>query len=595
MNKVISLFAICFLHDERGAMRKINILKAGLSYFFLTVLSVVCIGQTQQLPSRIQVMKNEISRNFNALQKEQVPPYYMSYSIDEVRTQSVAATFGAITNKNEDKTAYLRINLRTGSYKLDSSHELRGDSLGALRSRLSSANRAPLGDSPEGLALILWKETDKAYRNAVETLARVKSEQSVKIAEEDKSDDFSKAEPHQSISKPLSIQVDLDKWAARIRKYTEPFKGRLHIYDSSGVFQSEVRNKYFVDTEGTIVLTPVNYMRLSISASTKADDGMELPLYLSYFGYKESDFPSEAGILDDIKNMIVTLEKLRTAPIVDPYSGPAILAGKASGVFFHEILGHRLEGHRIKSESDAQTFKKKVGEKVLPDFLSIVFDPTLRELQGLILSGGFDYDDEGTKGERVVPIQNGVLQNFLMSRTPADKFPRSNGHARSQPGVKPVSRQSNLIVESKNMIQEDKLRQLLIEECKKQNKPFGLLFTEIAGGSTNIGRTSANSFNVVPLVVYRIYTDGRPDEVVRGVDIIGTPLTVFGKILATGSKMEVFNGTCGAESGGVPVSAVSPSVLVAEIEVQKKSKSQEKPPILPPPAKSIASQERGEK
>jgi TldD protein len=575
-------------------MRKIKVLKIWLSCICLTALSAVSIGQTQETPGRIQVMKNEISRNFEALQKEQVPPYYMSYSIDEVRTQTVVSTFGAITNKNEDKTAYLRISLRTGSPQLDSSHEIRGDSLGALRSRLNIPIRAPLGESPEGLALILWKETDKAYRNAVETLARVKSEQSVKIAEEDKSDDFSKVEPHQSIAKPLAIQVDLDKWATRIRKYTEPFKHHPYIFDSSGVFQSEVRNKYFVDTEGTIILSPVNYMRLSISANTKAEDGMELPLYLSYFGYKESDFPPEASIQNDVKDMIATLQKLRTAPIVDPYAGPAILAGKASGVFFHEILGHRLEGYRMKSESDAQTFKKKVGEKVLPDFMSIVFDPTLRGLHGLVLSGAYDYDDEGTKAERVITIQNGVLQDFLMSRTPADKFPRSNGHGRAQPGMKPVSRQSNLIVESKNMLQEEKLRQTLIEECKKQNKPFGLLFTEIAGGFTQVGRGSANSFNVIPLVVYRIYTDGRPDEIVRGVDMIGTPLTVFGKIIATGSKMEVFNGTCGAESGGVPVSGVSPSILVAEVEVQKKEKSQEKPPILPPPTKTIALQERGE-
>ncbi len=575
-------------------MRRRNVLKVCLSCLCLAALSVVSVGQTQEMPGRIKVMKNELSRNFEALQKEQVPPYYISYAIDEIRTQTVAATFGAITNKNEDKTAFLRINLRAGSYKLDSSHELRGDQLNMIRSRLNIPVRGPISESPEGLALMLWKETDKAYRTAVENLSKVKSEQSVKIAEEDKSDDFSKVEPHVAIERPIDVKVDLEKWAARVRKYTEPFKQHPYIYDCSGYFQSEIRQKDLVDTEGTIVSTPMNYMRLGISASTKAEDGMELPLYLSYFGYKESDFPTDAAIMKDIDEMISTLEKLRIAPVVEPYSGPAILAGRASGVFFHEILGHRLEGHRIKSESDSQTFKKKVGEKILPDFMSIAFDPTIRELKGLVLSGAYNYDEEGTKAEKVVSIQNGVLQDFLMSRTPADKFPRSNGHSRAQPGMKPVSRQSNLIVESKNMLSEDKLRQMLIEECKKQNKPFGLLFTDIAGGSTSVGRSSANVFNVIPLAVYRIYTDGRPDEIVRGVNIIGTPLTVFGKILATGSKMEVFNGTCGAESGGVPVSGVSPSILVGEMEVQKKEKSQEKPPILPPPTKTVSFLERGE-
>jgi predicted Zn-dependent protease len=335
-------------------------------------------------------------------------------------------------------------------------------------------------------------------------------------------------------------------------------------------------------------------MRIQIAAMAKADDGMELPLYLNYFGFKESDFPSEARVLSDISAMISNLEKLRTAPLVDPYTGPAILSGKASGVFFHEILGHRLEGHRLKSEAEGQTFKKKVEEQVLPDFISITFDPTIKELYGFALSGAFRFDDEGTKAEKVISIRNGVLKDFLMSRTPADRFPRSNGHARSQPGARPVSRQSNLIVESKNMLQEDQLRQRLIEECRRQNKPFGLLFAEVSGGATSTGRSMANAFNVTPLAVYRIYTDGRPDELVRGVDLIGTPLTVFGKITATGSKMEVFNGTCGAESGAVPVSAVSPSILVSEIEVQKKAKSQERPPILPPPTKIEGDPEGGE-
>jgi predicted Zn-dependent protease len=270
---------------------------------------------------------------------------------------------------------------------------------------------------------------------------------------------------------------------------------------------------------------------------------------------------------------------------VDPYTGPAILAGKASGVFFHEILGHRLEGHRQKSEAEGQTFKKKVGEQVLPEFMSVVFDPTIRGLHGFNLSGVVRFDDEGTKAEKVVCIENGILKDFLMSRTPIENFLRSNGHARCQPGLKPVSRQSNLIVESRQMLPEDKLRQMLIEECKKQNKAFGLLFTEVQGGFTSTARLTPNAFNVTPLVVFRIYTDGRPDELVRGVDLIGTPLTTFGKIMAAGSKMDVFNGMCGAESGGVPVSAVSPSILVSEIEVQKKAKSQEKPPILPPPVK----------
>ena len=83
--------------------------------------------------------------------------------------------------------------------------------------------------------------------------------------------------------------------------------------------------------------------------------------------------------------------------------------------------------------------------------------------------------------------------------------------------------------------------------------------------------------------MYKIFADGRPDELVRGVDLIGTPLTTFNNIVAAADDLGIFNGVCGAESGGVPVSASAPSILVSAIEVQKKQKSQAKPPLLSDP------------
>lgn len=551
--------------------------------FFISFAGAFPNGQPKEIPKTLAVMKEEMQRNFDALQKEQILPYFMSYSIDQVSTQMVTGSFGAVLSKDEYKTAYLQIDVRVGSYHLDNSHELRGDPMGRSRAMAGGSSRAPLDEAPEALQVLLWQGTDRAYKNALDILSRVKSEKTLKVEEEDKSDDFSKVELHTAIAKPLTLKVDLEKWAAKVRKYSEPFKAYPFMMSASASFVNEVRNKYLVNTEGTMILTPVNYMRLQISAVAKGDDGMEFPLYASYFGFQESDLPSDDRVLKDVDSIAATLEKLRGAPLVDPYTGPAILSGKASGVFFHEILGHRLEGHRQKSAQEGQTFKKKVGELVLPDFISVVFDPTLKELGGFKLSGYYEFDEEGTKAEKVDCIDKGIMKDFLMSRTPIENFSHSNGHARGMPGMKPVCRQSNLIVESTKKLDEAKLRRMLIEECTKQNKPFGLVFQEIAGGFTQTGRTMPNAFNVTPLVVYRVYMDGRPDELVRGVDLIGTPLTTFGRIIATGSQLDVFNGMCGAESGSVPVSAVSPSILVSEIEVQKKAKSQEKLPILPPP------------
>jgi predicted Zn-dependent protease len=263
--------------------------------------------------------------------------------------------------------------------------------------------------------------------------------------------------------------------------------------------------------------------------------------------------------------------------------GPAIFSGRAAGVFFHEIFGHRVEGHRQKDESEGQTFTKSVGTKVLPDFLSVVFDPTRRKAAGIDLNGWYDYDDEGVKARPVTSVENGTLKNFLMSRSPMQGFDHSNGHGRRQPGLEPVSRQSNLIVESSKAVPEAKLKQMLIEEVKRQNKPYGLYFRDITGGFTTTARAGLQAFKVIPVIVYRVYADGRPDELVRGADIVGTPLASFSKILATSDQPEVFNGYCGAESGSVPVSAVSPAILVGEIEIEKKAKAQDRPPLLPPP------------
>jgi predicted Zn-dependent protease len=278
------------------------------------------------------------------------------------------------------------------------------------------------------------------------------------------------------------------------------------------------------------------------------------------------------------------MEGLVASPLNDPIVGPALLTGRAAAVFFHEVFGHRAEGHRQKDVNEGQTFAKKVNEPILPDFLTVVDDPTMKKLGNEDLLGYYQYDDEGVKAQRVVLVDHGVLKNFEMSRSPLVDFPTSNGHGRRQIGASPVSRQGNLIVESNKTVTNAQLRVKLIELIKQQGKPYGLLIDDIAGGFTFTGRGQPQAFQVQPLVVYKVFADGRPDELVRGVDIVGTPLAALTKIVATGDTPEVFNGYCGAESGSVPVSAASPAILTSELEVQKKQSSTDRPPILPAPA-----------
>jgi TldD protein len=250
------------------------------------------------------------------------------------------------------------------------------------------------------------------------------------------------------------------------------------------------------------------------------------------------------------------------------------------------VFGHRVEGHRQKEEDDAQTFKGKIGERLLPRTFSVYFDPTQRTLAGVELAGHYLYDNEGVAARRVDVVRDGVFKGFLMSRSPIAGFSRSNGHGRRQPGMAAVARQSNLVVTTSNPVPRATLKRMLLDEIKRQGKPFGLIFDDIEGGFTMTQRFGPNAFEVVPVMVYRVFPDGR-EELVRGVDLIGTPLTAFSRIVAADDVVQVFNGVCGAESGWVPVSAASPTILVSQIEIQRKPKAQDKAPILPPPAEGL--------
>ncbi len=546
--------------------------------------TVAVKAQQSVTPSpELQTMKAELDRTLQTFKSQPVPPYFLSYEITDDQVYQVNGSFGGITGSTQTRSRQLDIDLRVGDPHLDNTrHVATGDFGDGDFSGGFSFVMVPIEPDLESLRSIIWYNTDKKYKSAVEQYTKVKTAVQVAVAAEDKSDDFSPEPPATYLEKPVTLSVDPKVWEERIRKYTAPFAKYGNIYEAEAFFNADIETRWYVNSDGSQIQVSQPFYRLFVSAFTKADDGMELPRYESYFAFTPDGLPDDATVLKAVDRMIHDLQKLRTAPIVDPYTGPAILSGRASGVFFHEVFGHRVEGHRQKEEQEGQTFKKKVGQPLLPASFSVYFDPTLRRLRGTDLVGAYEFDNEGVKAQRVVVVDKGIFKNFLMSRSPIEGFPHSNSHGRKQQGFPVAARQSNLVVEVSNPASRAELKQMLVNEIKKQNKPFGLYFEDIQGGFTLTGRTIPNAFNVLPILVYRIYPDGR-EELVRGVDLIGTPLTTFSKMVAGDDEMATFNGICGAESGSVPVSASSPAVLVSQIEVQKKGKSQERPPILPPP------------
>jgi TldD protein len=555
---------------------------------FRLASAIACVCLTSGLgaqsglpPALVTILQSELQRNMQVLTRQPVPAYYAAYTMHDTRATQILAAFGAIDRSDETRQRFATVEVRVGDYVLDNTHPMRGDAR-ATSPRLMQVS-LPQTDEERPIRLALWRATDRSYKQASEALTRVRTNVAAKVQDENPAPDFSREERQQHFGPTTGYTLDTKAWEERLRRVSAIFSGDPLILRSQVSLTVQAGNRYYVNSEGSQIVYGDVDCRIFIQGVTKAEDGMELPLYTSYFATSPEGLPDERQLADEARAMVDLLGRLRKAPLVEPFSGPAILSGRAAGVFFHEIFGHRIEGNRQRNADDGQTFTRRVGQQVLPPFLSVAFDPTLKKVGDVELMGHYVYDDQGVKGQRVTVVDSGVLKTFLLDRAPLKDFPRSNGHGRAEPGFLPVSRQSNLQVESTRSVSREQLMNQLRDEARRQGKPFGLLFENIEGGFTTTGRGSPNAFNVLPNVVYRIYTDGRAPELVRGVDLIGTPLAAFGKIMATDDRIDVFNGVCGAESGGVPVSAYSPSLLVSEVEVQKKAQSQETGPILPAP------------
>src|SRR5216683_2076942 len=525
----------------------------------------------------LKVMQGELSRASASLAKTEPAPYFLSYTVNDQSIVVLVGAYGSLLTDAALQRRQADVVMRVGSPALDNTH-------GQSRVSGMSSGTLPLGDDTDAISRVLWELTDREYKRAAPAFLNVKTNTAVRAEEEDKSPDFSKEAPQSHTGEALKPHAfDRAAWEGEIRRLSGQFRRYPGVYFATVVLQVQDFTSRLVSSEGAAIASPTASTRLIMEAETRADDGMELIRVETFQAPSAAGLPGEADLTAKIDKMAADLKDLRKAPVAEPYDGPALLSGRAAAVFFHEVLGHRLEGHRQRDEDEGQTFTKKIGQEVIPKFLSIADDPMIREVAGVKLAGSYDYDNEGSPAQRVEVIQNGVLKNFLMSRMPIKNFGVSNGHGRNQPGLMPTGRQGNLIVTSSQTVSEKDMRQKLINEVKKQNKPYGLYFDDIQGGFTLTTRSLPQAFQVLPVIVYKVYADGRPDELVRGVDIVGTPLAALTRIMTTGDQQHVFNGVCGAESGSVPVAAAAPAMLFSEMEVQKRGHSHERPPILPPP------------
>jgi len=533
----------------------------------------------------MQILANELRTNLERLRGEDIdaPAYFMAYDLVGTHQLWLEARDGSLTRQHIDRGRRLDVDVRVGSPALDNGHTRSGNYGG---NGLGLGMDVALDDESLSLSQALWLATEGQYLDAIDALSSAQtSEILLTRSEELEHPDFS--EEQALVSLQPMIELDLaaisELWVANVRDASRLLASGDAIQASAAIVEVVVENRSFVNSEASQVQGSRVRARLVLQASSQAEDGMSVERFRSWEVHSPEQLPSRDQVLEAATVLRDELLALRQAPLAEPYTGPAVLEGPAAGVFFHEIFGHRLEGHRQKDDVEGQTFTQMLGQQVLPRFLDVVDDPTVSLLNGRPLNGHYYVDDEAVAAQPVVLVERGRLRNFLLSRSPVLPFTKSNGHGRREMGNQVVARQGNLIVSAHKTIPETEMRAALIAEAKHQHKPYGLWFRDIQGGYTITDRSGPQAFKVLPLMVYRIWTDGREDELVRGVDMVGTPLAAFETIVAAGDRPGIFNGVCGAESGWVPVSAVSPSLLLTKLEIERAVHERDRPPLLAPP------------
>lgn len=534
----------------------------------------------------LAAMKAELDTSMAKLRlEEHEAPYFVSYQLKQLEGHGIVARYGAVMESQPRKEARLHVDVRVGDYAADSSAARNENPFffaeGDGPTYYASTN-APMEFHPDALRTSLWLLTDQQYKSALSSWLKGKA-QAVYAPEKSETASFTREEPARFVQAPLAFSFDVVAWEEAARSLSARLAAQPELFDSEVRISADKQTRFLVTSEGTELVTEEALVSLHLQAVTRAEDGELLDNSRSFYAPTAAGLPPLEVVRKAADEMIAELLALRTAPVIDPYTGPAILAPEATGVLFHETVGHRLEGERLHDDQEGRTFKGQVGNRVIPAFLSIVDDPTLEVFEGIPLNGHYLYDDQGVPAQRAGLIEAGVLRSYLLSRKPVEGFERSNGHGRAQGNRTPTARMANLFVTSTKTVSSSRLRQMLIAEARKANKPYALLIKDMTGGNTNTSTYGYQAFKGVPRLVYRIDAKTGKEELVRGVEIVGTPLASINKIVATSDEYGVFNGYCGAESGYVPVSAIAPAALISEIELQRTAKAKERPPILPPP------------
>jgi len=512
-------------------------------------------------------------------------PYFIRYLVRDYDSYDLSARFGAMYESSYQRVRQAAVEVRVGSYQFDNTADDSAEKFIDFDDfdRYQPSMFAPIDNDVEAMRGTLWLLTDARYKQALAALHKKRGARVTKMVEDEKMPSFSREKPARAVDPGVTLTLDTGVWSDRLRRLSALFKAYPEIFDAQVKLSADHQTRYLVTSEGTALVNERLIYSLNLLATARAPDGLLVNHFKSFYGAGEAELPSEPELSRVAAQLATEVKHLCKAPMLDPFNGPAILLPEAAGVFFHEALGHRLEGERQNDNKEGATYKGQIGKSVLPSFISVIDDPTMARLGDVSLNGHYEFDDEGVAARPVTLVDHGILRNYLKSRTPVKGSLQSNGHGRSEGTLDPIGRMGNTIVRSDKVVSYNKLKEMLLDEIRRQKKAFGLIIADISGGQTNTTTYDFQAFKGMPRVVYKV--DGKTGEetLVRGVEFVGTPIGSLNRIVAASDHPAVFNGFCGAESGYIPVSTVAPALLISEIELQRTRRAMERPPLLPAP------------
>lgn len=509
----------------------------------------------------LTAMRAELERSKSQLKMDQVAsPYYIEYRIFDVDQYSAEASFGMLRGDVRAHVRFLRVVVRIGDYKQDSYF---GQGQGTL-------DFVPVDDDPLALRHQLWLATDRAYKTAAESLT-AKQAQLKQLTIDQPVDDFAHAEPVQSIGALAKLEFDPEPWKNMLQDASAVYKSDPEIERSEASLKFYVVNRYFMNSEGTVVRSGQNFYEMSVGCGTQAADGMSVERNNGFYSENIKELPAAAEFVGRAQKLAASLKDLRDAPLVEEdYRGPVLFSGDAAASVFADLVGENILGRKPELGKNARTtgaFAASYKTRVLPDFLSVVDDPTLSTYKGHSVLGHYSIDDEGVPAQRVSLIEHGTLMNYDLGRTPIRDFPVSNGHGRARvPTNPPGPSLGNLIVTSSQPVSGEELKKKLIDLCQQRELPY-CYYVETFGP------------RLTPRLLYKIWTKDGHLELVRGANFGELDVRAMRNNIVAAGRDPYFDN----RPLNIPHSIVAPSILFDELEVKRANQNKEKLPEYPPP------------